>query len=232
MTGHGRGSSEVIGFVLVFALVFAGVGAVYAAGFDTLADVRDRQQVESGERAFVVLSGTLDDVQFGDVGRSGTISLGSGRLQVERGPTVTVVSNGTRRRIETGALTHRTSGAALTLENGGVFRADGDASVLLREPTVTCRPGSDAAMVSVVSLRSDRGGIDADGPVAVVARPGSTRVWPADRVGIDVSRSANRNAWARYLERTGWTATGPATYGCDADRAFVRRTTVRLRFVA
>lgn len=232
MNGHARGTSEVIGFVLVFALVFAGVGAVYTAGFDTLAEVRDREQVGSAERAFVVLSGTLDDVQLDGVGRSGTLSLGSGRLRVEAGPTVTAVSNGTGRQIDTGALTYRTSAGAMTLASGGVFRADGDASALRREPTMACRPGSDAAVVSVANLRSDRAGIDADGPVTVVARPESTSVWHADRVTLDVSRSAHRDAWARYLERTGWNATGPATYACDADRALVRRTSVRLRFVA
>ena len=226
-----RGVSEVVGFVLVFAVVFAGVGAVYAGGFDALSAVEDRQQVASAERAFLVLSESVDDVRSGTVGRTWVVSPGTGRLQVDPGPAVTIRGNGSTRRIETSALTYRADGTRITHEAGGVFRVDGGDSVVRHEPAVACRPGAGVSIISVATLRADRAAIDADGPVEVTLRPTSTTSWRADRATVNVTTSAAREAWSRHLERSGWNETDAGTYGCDADRTVIRRTTVRVRFV-
>ena len=218
--------------MLVFAVVFAGIGAVQVAGFDALSEVREREQAASAEQAFLALAGSIDEVRSGSVARTATVEPGTGRLQVGTGPTVTLHANGSTRRVETGALTYRTAGTSVTHEAGGVFRVDGDDAVLLREPSVACRPAADVAILSVTTLRTNRTGIDADGPVEVVLRPTSTAAWRVDRVAVNVTPSDASEAWARHLERSGWNETAPGTYGCDANRTVLRRTTVRVRFVA
>lgn len=228
-----RGTSEVVGFVLVFAVVFAGVGVVQTAGLDTLEDVRDQHRTASAERAFLTLSGNLDDVRLGAPGRSGTLKLGSGRLVVEAGPTVTVDEGGTNRTFETGALAYRMDATSVTYASGGVFRNDDAGSVVLREPAVACRRGpANASIVSVVSVRSDPGGVDTDGPVSVAVRAVDATAWRVDGVTLNVSTARDDGAWGRYLASTGWERSAPAAYTCEGNRTYVRRTTVDVRFTA
>jgi len=228
-----RGASEVVSFVLVFAVVFAGVGVVQTAGLDTLGNVRDQHRTDSAERAFLTLSGSIDDVRRGAPGRSGTLRLGSGRLVVEAGPAVTVDDGGGNRTFGTGTLSYRVDSTSVSYASGGVFRADRDGSVVLREPATACRRGpANATIVSVVAFHSRRGGIDTDGPASVVLRTVDTATWEVDQVELNVSTTRNGPAWGRYLVRNGWTETAPSTYACGGNRTYVRRTTVDVRFVA
>lgn len=233
MRGGERGVSEVVGFVLVFAVVFAGVGVIQTAGFETVADVRDRERAASAERAFMTLAGNVDDVRHGAPGRSTSLRLGPGRLQVVAGPTVTVVEDGTRRSFATGGLSYRVDSASTTYASGGVFAGDADGSVVHREPALACRPGStDASIVSVVTFRPAAAGVDTDGPVSVVTRENGTSASSVDEVVLNVSGTPHADAWGRSLARAGWNETGPSTYSCAANRSRVHRTTVDVRFVA
>ena len=57
-----RGVSDVVGFVLVFALVTATVGVVYTTGIQGLTGSRDVERVNNAERAFDVFANNVDDV--------------------------------------------------------------------------------------------------------------------------------------------------------------------------
>lgn len=232
MTGGRRGTSEVVGFLLVFSIVFAGIGVVQTAGFDTVSELRDRERVESAELAFATLSGHLDDVRSGGVPRATTLALGSGRLAIEDGPTLMVRVNGTVRTVETTTLAYRLGRTRLTYASGGVIRADGGESVVRREPAMACRRETSTAVVSVVTFHPSDATIDTDGPVEIVARPRSTSAWVADQVSVNVSPGADDGAWGRYLEATGWNDTDAPSYSCDADHTVVRRVAVAVRFVA
>lgn len=60
--GTDRGVSETVGFVLVFSLVVASVGTVYAVGYTGLEDARDGERVDNAQRAFEVLAYNVEDL--------------------------------------------------------------------------------------------------------------------------------------------------------------------------
>lgn len=63
MRDRSRAVSDVLGFVLVFSLITASVGVVYAAGLGGLEDARDAEQLDNTMRAFEVLAENMEDIQ-------------------------------------------------------------------------------------------------------------------------------------------------------------------------
>lgn len=60
-----RGASDVIGFILVFALVTSTVTIAYTSGITELKNARDFERIENGGRAFDVLADNLADIHRG-----------------------------------------------------------------------------------------------------------------------------------------------------------------------
>lgn len=231
MSRSDRGASEIVGFALVFAIIFAGVGAVYVGGSETLSTVHDRQQTAGAEEALIVLQHSLTDVRTADVRRTGTLAPGQGRLTVDPGPTVSVVENGTVQTFVSEGLSYRTADRRLSIASGGVFRGYEDRSIVAEDPEFVCRPAANVAIVTATAFQSNRAGIDVDSPFQVRFVPVSRTTWQPDRVSVNVSGASNRDAWRRYLSVDGWSSTGPSTYECPADEVIVRLTVVRVQFV-
>lgn len=237
-----RGVSHVVGYVLVFAVVITSIGVLYGSGVGSLEQARDIEQVDNAERAVVALAQNFEAVHRGHApGRAGEVRLGGGSLGVDETTEfrVEVSSDGTvvQRNVGHGSLVYEYDDTAIRYEAGGVFRRGGGGSVLVRRPAFDCT--DDRALVSTISLRptSDAGTIAKDGTVVVEGRRAeSTTVFPrsaspqtdADAtVRFAVVSSANGDAWDRYLTDNGWTRSG-GWYECTADRAFVRRTILRV----
>jgi hypothetical protein len=228
MTGD-RAASEVVGFLLVFVVVLAGVGAVSAAGFDTLSAIGDHQRTASAERAFLVVSEGVEEAATGSVRRSATLALAEGRLRVGAGPRISPPGGDA---LGTGTLSYRTGATRLSYASGGVLRADGRNATVLRAPAVSCPADADVAVVSVVAFRANRTVLGTDGRVTVEVTPRSTSVWAGERVHANVSGATHAAAWAGHLAAAGWNRTAPAVYTCEAERVVVRRTVLDLQFVA
>lgn len=231
MSGSGRASSEVIGFVLVFVLIFAGVGAVYTAGLDAVGSVRTSERATSAARAFTVLAGTRNAVERDRVGRTVVLSLGDGRLRVHGGPSLTASANGSDRNAALVALTYGSPKTSMTAVGGGVFRDDPGGTVALEGPALACRPRDHTVLLSIVTLTSSPTGIDTDGPVEVTFSPGERTLRRVDRVSLDISSSPNRAAWERYLRGAGWDGSAAPVYSCQANRTILRTTAVDVRLV-
>lgn len=79
--GGDRGVSETISFVLVFALVVASVGTVYAVGVSELESTRDAERVANAQRAFDVLADNLRDLLEGAPSRGTEVKLADATLR-------------------------------------------------------------------------------------------------------------------------------------------------------
>lgn len=78
-----RGQTETLGFVLVFALITASIGLVYASGFTGLNEVREFEQVNNAERAFEVLADNIEDITHRNApSRSTEIKLANAELRI------------------------------------------------------------------------------------------------------------------------------------------------------
>lgn len=240
-----RAVSEVVGFVISFALVVTLVGATYVGGFSSLQSFAEEEQIDNAERAMRAFAASVEDVERGDApGRAGELRLQGGQLTVEESArlNVTVATpNGSYSSLSSvGSLAYSRDDATVRLESGAVFRNRRGASVLVREPSFVC--SDDVAVVSLVRVRpaNNRTSVAGDGAATVVVRlrdrrllyPGAgTNATDATRVNVTLNRTAEAGGWERYFEDDpGW-AGDDREYACDASRVFVRETVVAVRFV-
>lgn len=242
-----RGASEVLGFVLLFALIVGSTGLVFSAGFDSLEHAQADQQNDNAEAAFLRIATKFD--QIGDDGaplRAGDLSVSPAGLStgVEAELTVTVhlPSGVESRTFDVGGLSYELDDTAVAYEANAVFRRDGDAVAILSAPPWECDPGR--TVVSVTALNATGATSVASDSVTVVGEHEDTSLWfpfnrtgPGsvdDATGVSVAvDSPNEDGWNRYFDRApGWEdPEGDGSYRCDTDRLYVRQVNVTTRLV-
>lgn len=157
-----RAVSEVVSYVLVFALVVSAVGVISVSGLSTLQDTRNNEQMENAERAFDVLANNLADIHRRDApSRATEISLGEARLATGDNVTMRVNvtdSSGTWRseswRIRPLVYTGDDD-RKLVYEAGAVFRTSNGGGIQVTDPPFVV--SEDRVLISVVGLnRPDR----------------------------------------------------------------------------
>lgn len=242
-----RAASETVGFVLAFVLVTATVGVVYATGIGGLYDAQRFEQVNNAERAFDVLADNVADVhREGAPSRATELRLGGATLSHGDPVTIRVQVNDTQSaRNATYAMNARPlvySGVAdseLAYASGAVFRSDGDASVMRREPGFVFNSRRVVVPFLVTYPRGDARSLSGDATALVVAYRQSADLggeFDTDsssdaRVNVTVE-SPRAAAWKRYFEREGLTAVdgdasdGSVTYQFVTDRLVVPETVV------
>ena len=197
-----RAVSDVVAFVLMFALVLTGVGIVSFGVVDNLSEFSDREQVENAERGIVAAAAAIDDIhRQNDTRRTFSLALGGGEVFLN-GSTISVTVsggsgfNGTYR---TNAIEHRFDRSprdvTVVYEAGAVFRSPGAGARY--EPAVTCR--DDVAIVSLVGLTGSGLGI-AEG--SDTAAPLNPRALPSNSPVADVGQSLLFSATIRDRTRT------------------------------
>lgn len=238
-----RGVSDLVAFVVVFAVIVTSVGVVYTVGYDSVIDISEGSQSESASRAFEIVTQRLGEIERGNSpGWRGEFDLAGGSVGVTSGAQFEVVVNvtsGSDRAytLGTGALVYDHGRTEMTYEGGALFRTSGDDAAMVDTPPITCDVGGegpDRAVVSVV--RVSTGGeqsLVSSGTVEIDARHNRTRIlYPDNRTGVasasdagfvnvSIAGTDNADAWGRYFEQSDdWVGDGP--YSCQADRVYVR----------
>lgn len=140
-----RAVSDVIGFVLIFALITSTVSIVYAFGFTGLEDAREEEQLSNAERVFDILADNVADLhERGAPSRATEIKLSEASLgygsQTSLTVEVTNMPSSTptySTNLDPIRYTSADSPVRLVYENGAVFRERPNAGGLVLE-----RPGS------------------------------------------------------------------------------------------
>ena len=183
---HDSGASDIIAFVLMFAIIILGVGIVSLGAFGDLAEFSDREQVESGERGLAAAASTLDSLhRQDDTRRKFNIAPGEGTVFLNSSTINVNVTDSKYERfnmtVQTNSLEHlfRRSPNDVTLayESGAVFRSPG---VRARyPPSLECVP-DETAIVSLVNLTGANfnigGGESSPPPLNPRALPGESPV--------------------------------------------------------
>jgi len=193
-----RGVSDVVAFVLTFAIIIAGVGLVSTGGFDRLTTFTNDQQLDNSDRGMQAAAASVGNLERnGDTYREFDLSLGGGNVwfnETEIGLSSdssslndsinsTFGSDGT---VSINALEHRFDLSSrvvnLAYEGGGVFRT-GTVGPRL-EPAVTFDEKRGQVIVSLVNLTTDES-IDRSGSFASDLVLSPTRVPEESPVGAD-----------------------------------------------
>lgn len=214
-----RAQTEVLGYVLVFAVIVLTVALVTGPGQAGLQNARDAQRTANVEEGFAVLAENVDDVvREGVPSRATEFDLSGQRVALGEPVTVrvnaTYTANGTTAFDRTQSIrpiTYRAeSGAELVYVNGAVIARGQDGGVaMLREPRLVLGP--DRAVVPVINTSLDRQQLR--GREEVVDRESRLLVRAEERGDPAVNRttaevtltveitSPRAAAWEAYLER-------------------------------
>ena len=243
-SGRDRAVSDVVAFVLVFALVVTAVGLVTTIGFGSLQEVAQSEQAKSAEVAFDAVAETVADIERGTAPvRSSEVSLSDGSMSVVEGATVDVRVRHASESFSTtdyeysrttGGIEYRSEDTRFTYESGTVYRGGSAGSVRRASPSMTCEDGT--AFVSLVQVQADGTSSVAGGSTTVVSRAtnrsmlySSARQPNTQGVQVTVT-SPGQEAWNEYFaDAAGWSGSS-GTYTCSAERVFVRLTVVEVTF--
>ncbi|MFC6752601.1 DUF7289 family protein [Halorubrum tibetense] len=215
-----RAVSDVVGYVLVFALVTATLAAVFTIGFVGLEERQDAERVENVERAFDVLDDNVRDIQrYEDPSRATEVRLSGGSMSLAEPTTVTVeqldAGNNTVGNVTTrtsNAITYTRDDTTIGYDMGARFRTQGDTTVFRSGPRFVAEDGKTVLPIVRTRLGDGSDTVRGDGTVQVSTETAELRwfeypesdVDPADvediRIRIDSQRA---DAWGEYLERTG-----------------------------
>lgn len=205
-----RGASEILGYVIIFALIISVIGFVTAVGMPALTNVQDSEQASNAERAFDVVGDNLAAVYERDApSRSTEIDLGDSTIYYAEPVTINVTVDGTSNETQLRPIVLRVSDeTSLIYEGGAVFREDGDNGFVLRDPPMLL--SSDRIHVPVVKTTAPA--VESAGGTTILLRGESTQrsIQRSERSGASQANisieSPRYELWKRYfVEETGIT---------------------------
>ena len=172
-----RGVSEVVAFILVFAIILGSVGLLYSTAFGAMLDYQENERETNAVRAMDALTENFNDVvrRNGVNERYGELSLREGAVATaDDGTTVTVTvtddsgdettlgtdpggrfagyGDGTA---ELGAFAYESDDGTIAYEGGGLVRGDETGSAVVREPRIRCNEERKSAVVSLVAISAE-----------------------------------------------------------------------------
>ncbi|RLM90208.1 hypothetical protein D3D02_05420 [Halobellus sp. Atlit-38R] len=242
--GTDRAVSETISFILVFSLVVASVGTIYAVGVSELEQTRDAERIENAERAFDVLADNLRDVLDGAPSRGTEVRLADATVSSVDDATMNVTIDPDSGPapdplpIRLRPLVYEAAaGGEIRLSNGAVLRdsARGEASVVRGPPLIV--DGGDRVRLTLI--KQEHVGTTAVGgsqTVRIRAAASRPRLFYDAEGGHNISVNLTTpytDAWARQYESAGFdnctevtepTAGSPGKLSCnvsDVDRVTV-----------
>ncbi|WP_254537777.1 DUF7289 family protein [Halomarina litorea] len=171
-----RGVSDVVAFVLVFSLIAATTGVVYAVGFTGLESARNAERVDNAERAFEVLGDNMADIyREGAPSRKTEIKLADAGLSFGETTSMNVsIENDTDEAGEQiyyeanlQPVVFSAAGTDLVYEGGAVVRsADGYARMVTKPPLLF----SDQVVVLSYVVTSNTGQSSVTGDATALVR--------------------------------------------------------------
>ena len=209
-----RAVSETISFVLVFSLVIASVGTVYAVGVSELEETRDAERIENAQRAFDVLADNVRDVIEGAPSRGTEVKLADATVRSADDAAMNVTvdpADGPPQFWEFSSsplVYEAASGGEIRLSNGAVLRDSdrGGASVVRGPPLIV-----DDDRVHLTLIRQEHVGAAAVGGSQTVrirtAGSRARRFYDDDGVAHEVRVNVTTpytDAWARQYESAGF----------------------------
>lgn len=226
--GTDRGVSEVVAFVLVFAMILGSIGILYTIGFGALNDYQEHEQTVNAERAMEALTDNFNDViRYSGINqRQGELSLREGTITTSDGGTsVTVSVNGDELETDLGELRYDHEDARIAYEGGALVRSD-DAqtwSTVRKDPWMTCQRDG-AVVISLVSISGDHQSVSSSTgqSVTMSVDDRESKVWddPGDSVNVTVE-SSYEEAWDESFDED-WERVGDSEWSCsDPDRVVV-----------
>ncbi len=227
--GDDRAVSDVLAFILVFAIILGSVALLSTVGFQTMADYQEGERIRTADRAMVALADNFNDVlrHDGVTERYGELALRDGTVRTgPDGTSVNVSIDGTYIGSELntdeggefnlGRFEYGLGGDTVAYEGGGVVRAADGGSVFRERPQLRCDTDHDRAIVSLVAIQNpDDRSVQADGRVGFRLTSVNRETVVREDVGevsVNVTETEYETAWEGAFDNGDWsTATSSGT---------------------
>jgi hypothetical protein len=208
-----RAQTETLGFVLVFAIITASIGLVYASGFTGLNEVREFEQVNNAERAFEVFADNIEDISHRNApSRSTEVKLAGAELRIAE-PIQIEVSDpdaGFNATYDARPVIYDPdTGTELVYVQGAVIRSQSAGGVVVKEGTFVI--GDDRTILPILQTRLDgESGVSGSRTVLIRADHSQTRL-------VHVNDAGSSSLWINVTSpRAGiWEAHLSSSYGFD-----------------
>jgi len=229
-----RGVSEVIGFILVFAIIITSVTLLSMTGFQAMRDYQEGEQLRNAQRAIEAFAENANDVMRYDAidTRQGELSLHEGTIRTSSGGTVVNITandgdqievlkdlDGDDNTVNLGEFIYTVDNDRIAYEGGGVVRGAESGSVFLKQPQLRCDTSDETAVISLVAIAADNSSIQSSGQVGftVSEEERASKVYTdVNDVSVDIEPgSENERAWNRTLGRGDWERTDDIKGTCD-----------------
>jgi hypothetical protein len=222
-----RAVSEVVSYVLVFALVVSAVGIVSVSGLSTLQETRNDEQMDNAQKAFSVLADNLADIHRRDApSRATEISLGEAQLAASENVTMGVSVRDTSGDIWQSPewqlrpiVYEGEEDRQLVYEAGAVYRTADGGGIRVQDPPFVV--SEDRVLLSVVGLTRPAQQSLGGSTVLVRARSESTAVAynsttdDVDSVTVSVRDSPRTALWRGYFEDAGFDSCSSLSNGVE-----------------
>lgn len=215
--GDDRAASEVVAVALLVGVVALGVAAILLVGGAELTDAQTDTELRQAERALTQLDAaaarvatattSTQRVDLGLRGNRGTVDTepDAGRVTVEY---VEFLDDGNATEVANttmGTVVYENGDSTVGYQGGGVWRSDGNGSVMVSPPEITFR----GKTLTLRLIRTTRGGSVHTDVQVVRTGPGERR-FPDAGNGLDnevegasvkiTVRSRYYRAWGRFFE--------------------------------
>ncbi|QFU82974.1 DUF7289 family protein [Natronorubrum aibiense] len=225
-----RAVSEVVAFVLVFAIILGSVGILYSTGFQAMDDYQETEQLVNAERAMDALASNFNDIiRYNGVNqRYGELSLRGGAVRssdsgtnldilIEKDDENRSISDRddaeflqyyTGETLDLGEFAYTSDGDRIAYEGGGLVRGDDseDWSLVRKQPHITCSDDREAAVISLVTISADDRSVQSSSGLGVTmsVENRSSAVYTDDvdsvSITIDDDDTAYNDAWNSTLD--------------------------------
>lgn len=209
-----RGVSEVLGYVLVIALVTVMIAMVMTVGISGLETSQQAEEVTNMERAFDVLTNNADTlVEQRSPRRATEFRIGDATMSLGDPVSINVTVDGERINNQTitsnPIVYEHAAGERIVYESGAVIRTGDAGSRMIDEPRIMTLDGK--VVVHGIRMRaaSDSATQIGDRGTALLRKDfiGTSRVetvaTPADNISIEIE-SPRADAWETYFEEEGY----------------------------
>ncbi len=211
MCEKNRAQSELLGFLLIFAMVVLIIALVSATGFVGFNNAQEYQRSANAEGAFTALASNVDDVtRRGAPSRSTELRIADASLSVENErSSVEVRLDGSKLDLggnhETGSIVYDSgTGTTISYRSGALIREDDGNSLLFREPDFVIT--EEEVLLPITHLSPDgTSEVGGTSGVDVWTLDSGTEVITADTPVADnvtiVFETPHVDAWTRYFEQ-------------------------------
>lgn len=207
--GKDKGVSEVVGYVLTFAIVIAAVTLIYTSGMPMIEQTSETAVLQSMKTSFVSLQSNVKKVALDQSPvRTVKFNLIKGSIGAKKSPDagwLNVTVDGTPHNQPFGNIEYTIGSRKVIYENGAVIESTTGGNIIVSDPPIyfTNYSGNKNVFISVINVS---GGFSAGGGIAEMhlRHDNTTVIYAHENVTLNSVTIASdyEDAWKRYINET------------------------------